>query len=211
MANQTLHSMTQNTTPATTDELYLLDDPSGTPANNRITASNLFRVINGMTADSSPDRTADYVVTYDASASAEKKVLLGNLGGYVLSAGFSNSSPADATTYYFGSWDGLGIGPTNDSRRVYFQRAGKVTKIDVYLRVGSTGSGETSTMSFRLNDTTDTTISSAIEANSTNEHFTNTALSISVAVGDYFEIKWVSPTWVTNPTGVYGIVRVFVE
>lgn len=35
--------------------------------------------ITGLTADASPDGTADYVVTYDASASANKKVLLNNL------------------------------------------------------------------------------------------------------------------------------------
>lgn len=211
MANQTLHSMTQNTTPATTDELYLLDDPFGTPANNRIAVSNLFRVINGMTADSAPDRAADYVVTYDASAAAEKKVLLNNLGAYVLTAGFSNSTIADSTTYYFGSWDGLAIGATNDSRRVYFQRAGKVTRIDVYFRVTVTSTTETSTMSFRLNDTTDTTISSAITFDAANKHFVNNGLSITVAAGDYFEIKLVSVAYATNPTGVYGIVRVFTE
>lgn len=37
--------------------------------------------INGLTADASPDGAADYVVTYDASASAHKKVLLNNLPG----------------------------------------------------------------------------------------------------------------------------------
>jgi hypothetical protein len=37
--------------------------------------------INGLTADASPDSAADYVMTYDASASANKKVLLTNLPG----------------------------------------------------------------------------------------------------------------------------------
>lgn len=37
--------------------------------------------INGLTADATPDSAADYVATYDASASGHKKVLLSNLGG----------------------------------------------------------------------------------------------------------------------------------
>ena len=37
--------------------------------------------IPSLTADASPDGTADYVVTYDASASTHKKVLLDNLPG----------------------------------------------------------------------------------------------------------------------------------
>lgn len=39
--------------------------------------------INGQSADSSPDVTADYVITYDASASGFKKVLLNLLGDTV--------------------------------------------------------------------------------------------------------------------------------
>jgi len=40
----------------------------------------------------------------------------------------------------------------------------------------------------------------------TNERvFTNSALAITVSAGDYFEIKGVQPTWVTNPaTTIYG-------
>lgn len=37
--------------------------------------------INSLTADASPDGAADYVITYDASAAAHKKVLLNNLPG----------------------------------------------------------------------------------------------------------------------------------
>lgn len=37
--------------------------------------------VNGLTADATPDGAADYVMTYDASAAAHKKVLLDNLPG----------------------------------------------------------------------------------------------------------------------------------
>jgi len=37
--------------------------------------------VNGLTVDASPDSAADYIVTYDTSASALKKVLISSLGG----------------------------------------------------------------------------------------------------------------------------------
>ena len=211
MADSTLAAMTADTDPTTTSLLYLVEDPSGTPLNRKITAANLLVVTKNLTEDTAPDRAADFVATYDTSASGPKKVLLNNLGAYSLEFGMSNGSPADATTYFLGSWDGQGFQTTGGNRRVYIQRAGKITKADVFMVVASPGSNETSTMSVRVNNSTDTTISSSIEANSSTEHFSNNSMSVSVAVGDYVEIKWVTPTWVTNPTGVYIKVRLFVE
>lgn len=46
-----------------------------------ITGTSLAVDISGLTADGSPDGAADYVMTYDASAGALKKVLLNNLPG----------------------------------------------------------------------------------------------------------------------------------
>ena len=209
MADSTLHSMTQNTTPVVTDELYLLDDPSGVPANNRITASNLLRVINGMTEDTAPDRTVDYLVEYDTSAVSEKKVLLTNVGVYVLEANFALTSPTDATTYFFGPFPSATMGVTAANHKVYIPRAGKVIAAYLFFTFVN-GSSETSTISFRLNDTTDTTISSTLNLSSTPLTVSNTSLSIAVATGDWFTIKWVTPTWVTNPTNCVGNVKFFV-
>ncbi|MGE0757071.1 MAG: hypothetical protein AB7O38_08625 [Pirellulaceae bacterium] len=70
--------LTAETSPATGDS-FLIYDASET-ASNIMTFENYLKVINGLTADGSPDTAADYVVTYDASASAPKKVLLNLLG-----------------------------------------------------------------------------------------------------------------------------------
>lgn len=211
MADSTLAAMTADTNPTTTALFYMVEDPSGTPLNRKITTANILNVINNLTADTAPDRAADYVATYDASASGPKKVLLNNLGAYVLSAAMTNTNPADSTTYYFGNWESLGLSTVADARRIYIQRAGKITKADIYAFNSGTGSNETYTISLRLNNTTDTTLSSSVNHDAAAEHFTNTALSIAVAVGDYFEIKAVTPAWATNPTGVYYMVRIFVE
>ena len=41
-------------------------------ANKRILLSDFLTVINDLTADGTPDQTADYVVTYDASAATSE-------------------------------------------------------------------------------------------------------------------------------------------
>lgn len=68
---------TQLTAPVNNDTLPIYD--LSATANKRILLSDFFTVINDFTADASPDKAADYVVTYDASAATSKKVLLQNL------------------------------------------------------------------------------------------------------------------------------------
>ena len=63
-----------------TDDTFPIYDLSAT-ANRRILVSDVLKVVNALTTDASPDVAADYVMTYDASASAAKKVLLQNLPG----------------------------------------------------------------------------------------------------------------------------------
>lgn len=57
MANTALTDLTANTTPALTDILYLVDDPSGTPLSQKIT---LQTVLNLMRAVPYTSKTADY-------------------------------------------------------------------------------------------------------------------------------------------------------
>lgn len=76
-----LSTLTAETAPDVADLLPLRDVSAGTT--DHTTLANLFKVINGLTADSSPDTAADYIVTYDASAAAAKKVLLSTLLGGV--------------------------------------------------------------------------------------------------------------------------------
>ena len=212
MADSTLAAMTADTDPTTTSLLYLVEDPSGTPLNRKITAANLLVVTKNLTEDTVPVRSTDFVAVYDASASGMKKVLLNNLGIYSIDCNVSNVSPADATTYFFGNWDGSALSTgAGGARRMYIQRAGVITRADVFMFATGSGSNETSTMSVRLNNTSDATISSAIEVNSSTEHFTNTSMSVAVSAGDFVEIKWVTPTWATNPTGVFVQVRFIIE
>lgn len=165
--------------------------------------------ISALTTDSTPDRAADYSPTYDASAVATKKVLLQNYGAYVIQLYVVNASPADSTTYYFPSYTSLSLNSVAANGKTRIPRTGKV--LAVYIDgIATVGSGESSTISFRLNDTTDTTVSSAVVMNATPFAFSNTGLAVAVTAGDYFNIKIVTPAWVTNPTGVYMCAQVFI-
>ncbi len=135
---------------------------------------------------------------------------------YALYAYGNAFSPADATTYYFGSSFTDSPTTTAATRRVYIPKAGTITRVDlsVHNGGGTVGSNETFTMLLRLNNTTDTPLSSNIQANAASggTNFYNiTGLSIAVVAGDYIEIKWVTPTWATNPTLVYVEAQVFVN
>lgn len=74
MADQKITALTANTAPAVTDIMPHVDDPGGTPVTKKMTFSDFLKVVNGLTEDTAPDSTADFVLTYDTSAGAAKKV-----------------------------------------------------------------------------------------------------------------------------------------
>jgi len=95
----------------------LRDDPS-VDANRAVTTDHIrdaaittaklaTTVFSGLTADTAPDGTADYVPTFDASASANKKVLLSTVSGMTLISAQTASSSAqiDFTTGIDGTYD----------------------------------------------------------------------------------------------------------
>jgi hypothetical protein len=165
--------------------------------------------ISALTTDAAPHRTNDFAPTYDASAVATKKVALKDFGMYELMLGFSNSSPADATTYIFGSYLNTTLQTTGAARRLYVTRTGLITGVfTTVVNSGTAGTGETSTIYLRKNNTTDTTVdSSVVTAGAGLVYASAVGVSIAVTDGDYVEMKWVSPTWATNPTGVYMTVQ----
>jgi hypothetical protein len=85
--------VTAETAPAVGD-LILLSDVSLTPDDGRkMTLENMLKVVNGLTEDTDPDATADFLLTYDATASGVKKVKLHNASRVLP----QNSQSADYT------------------------------------------------------------------------------------------------------------------
>lgn len=130
--------------------------------------------------------------------SAETQIFRGG-GSYALQAFAASGTPTDGATVYMGSRPSAAPGSVNN-QRIYVPKSGIVRAAQLFFANTGLGSAETSTAAFWLNNTSVTTISSAITNDAAQTAFSNTALAIPVMVGDFFEIRFVWATWVTNPT-----------
>lgn len=123
--------------------------------------------------------------------------------GYAINVQALTSSPTDAQTVYFGMMPKAPITTANVSK-VYIRKPGTIKIAEIYCYSGTAGTAEGWSLYIRKNNSGDTLIATLTVAAS-ERVFSNTSLSIPVAVGDYIEIKGVQPTWATNPaTTIYG-------
>lgn len=123
--------------------------------------------------------------------------------GYTLPVQALTSSPADGATVYFGA---LPKAPTTTPNisRIYIRKAGTIKVAEIYCYSGTPGTAEAWSLYIRKNNAADTLIAT-LSVSASERVFSNAALSIAVAAGDYIEIKGVQPTWATNPlTTIYG-------
>lgn len=72
-------ALSAETSPDTADIAVINDVSEGGGTNNKITLGNLWKVLNTFTEDTAPDGTADFMATYDTSATSSKKVKLNTL------------------------------------------------------------------------------------------------------------------------------------
>lgn len=162
-------------------------------------------VSSGITAPTStPAKVGDMYVntvlkqTYVANGTSSSANWIKQNGSYTLFTLTGGSfNPADATTYFWGGHSTQNS-VNGGTKRLYILKAGTITSAIVNI-TGTGGTSETSSLYIRVNNTTDYLITNTAILNY-NSNFT---LNIPVSAGDYIEFKWVTPTWVTNPTGVF--------
>jgi len=128
----------------------------------------------------------------------------------------SNVNPADATNYYLGVADAPST--TSKDASIIIPVTGKIKSIGINSVIYTVvGTSENSTFSVRvlsggINGTaTDTLLTNTYKLNATYISTILTGLNISVNAGDAIEIKWLTPTWVTNPTGVRLKFNLFIR
>lgn len=162
-----------------------------------------------------PVATDLLMIEDSAAGNAKKSVLVGNLPasaglGYEITIHANNWNPSDSTTRYWGS-HGQTPQATEGLAPVYIMKPGTIKAAEILAWASTAwGTNEDWSMYLRLNGASDTLIATVSLAAAV-RRFANAALSIPVTAGDYFEIKVVCPTWVTNPTGVYLGGRFYVE
>lgn len=175
----------------------------------------------------SPMTTQGDIEQYDGShvarlgpGTAGQALLSGGAGannlwgptGYNLVAGHGAWSPADATTYFWGLFQTLAAGAVAGLTPIYIPKAGRITSVSLWATVaGTLATSETASVILRVNDTTDNALGTATYTALKSGPFLFTGLSIAVNAGDFFEIKQLTPTWVTNPTSVLQGAQVYVS
>lgn len=122
-------------------------------------------------------------------------------------------NPLDSTTYYFGPGP---ISPLDSAGAHKFGIEHKCRIVASYLSVlvlgGTVGSGESSSLYIRKNDTTDYLITSSLLHNAVFQAvYRNTTLNVPLTIADFIEAKVVTPAWVTNPTGVVYNLQLLIE
>jgi hypothetical protein len=95
-----------------TDDVFNIYDSSAAAARG-VSVTNLFKGVNALTEDTSPDQVADFLLTYDASASAAKKVKPHNFTGMARAwayVTFSGGTPTLVTSYNVSGITDNGLG-----------------------------------------------------------------------------------------------------
>lgn len=129
------------------------------------------------------------------------------------------TSPADSTIYLFGQgadgYGGYSSGNWNRGR-IRVPKAGTIKAVtwDI-MSDGTAASSENVSHYLRLNDTTDTTLSTTVNWSlgtpAGSFSGSTTGLSIAVVEGDYVMFKILTPAWATNPTFVNIRGYIYIE
>lgn len=112
--------------------------------------------------------------------------------------------PADSTTYYLCMAQAITAATASTGRtRIFMPKAGTITAAYGQTTTqGTLGSATDTTIALRLNDTTNTNVTTTHHTNATSAAFSNAALSIAIAAGDFIDVLMITPAWPTNPTTV---------
>lgn len=119
-------------------------------------------------------------------------------------------NPADTTPFYLTTPFGISTDPSTTAPTASSSTVARVIApiliTDVYVDIlvaGTLGTTEQATISIRVNNTTDFTITAVAQYNAVSQGYSNNALAIQLNPGDFFVVKVVPPAWATNPTAVY--------
>lgn len=123
----------------------------------------------------------------------------GGGGGYVIPAyGYTTNANVTSATRYFGglgtdgdgfSWNG-GDGTTH---AIYIPKTGTITQVYGRGEYYGTNSSDSWSIYIRLNNTTDTTVSTTFNLSAALNAFSATGLSTAVTAGNYINVKAVTP------------------
>lgn len=120
-------------------------------------------------------------------------------------------NPVDATTYYFGIAFTSNPPTIANIRKKTLKRSGYIKNITFdIITAGVLGSNHDSSMTLRINEVDVLVLTSTLKHTVAYQSL-NFDVDIAVNDDDKIEIKWITPTWGTNPTSVAHTLTVEVE
>lgn len=143
-------------------------------------------------------------------------ILLSNgastLPSFQASSGFSTlmstgvaATLSDSFVYglaYSSTWSAAGTSQLSN-QVIYIPCKCTLTAAYGFIAVtGTLGSTENNIVRFRVNNTTNYTLTSTAKCSAATNTWTNTGLSVNLDPGDYFEISFAAASFATNPTNV---------
>ena len=142
---------------------------------------------------------------------------LNNKGYNITLSSTTNAfSPADSTTYYFGSARTPSV--TSKDNSIIITKTGTIKQVGILTVINTTlSTTENSTLSVRVRSggingsITDTVITNTLKFNATYISTLITGLNISVTEGDAIEMVWLTPAWVTNPVNIFINTNLFIS
>jgi len=114
----------------------------------------------------------------------------------------SQAAPADSTDYYIGN---TGMTPTSTAnfRKIYIPKNGTIRIAQLRFNYDVDATNEAVTVAIVKNNTTTYTLTAALDMSVHLQTELNLYdLNIPVSKGDYIELKYSTPAWVTNPTNL---------
>jgi hypothetical protein len=130
---------------------------------------------------------------------------------YTLQVSAANQTAiVDGVVYYWGGSFASVPSIAQGNYKIYIPRAGVILAAYLRLYAQTAGSAEGWTLSILKNDIFNYDVAS-ISASANERLFSNIALNIPVAAGDYIVIKEVTPTWVTNPANILRMGTLYIE
>lgn len=118
-------------------------------------------------------------------------------------------SPADNTTYYVGNF--FPRAPQTSILSSFYEIPYncELVAYSINFRVGVAGTSENSQVYARINNTTDVQLGGNFTFNANEVKSYNTLTPTSITAGDNIVIKWVCPTFATNPQSIYGTYTLY--
>jgi len=192
-------------------------------SNNNFTYTNstggsisvLFDDVSGLTSNGTISSQSITANTVSANTLTVSGITVNPKQLIALFFGHDSLNPGDTQTYYIGNSINL-TAPISgsDGRRVIVPKTGNIVRVGICQTVGGAlGTNETSTFTINnFTQSTQSTITTTYTYDSSSANISYVLSSpLAVTEGDKIEIRWTTPTWVTNPTSVRQQMNVYLE